>query len=180
MPTTVNVAAADGTTVAIQQRINNVTFADLGASSPITFTTSGDLTVSGTTTLGANYSIISAGFSRSGHTILDGVVSGGKLIKIGTGMLDFNNSGNTFGTDNQVSLEVWGSTQNTATSMVVSMVRTGTPFGVGDIKLNPGTMIRLFDASNIATQKVTAASDDYGLSGLGIGYNIRSPNSPRS
>jgi hypothetical protein len=55
--------------------------------------------------------------------------------------------------------------------VVISTSLTGTPFGVGDINLMPGTMIRLADASNIASQKVTAASDPWALSGVSFAYN---------
>ena len=159
----------------IMQRINNLTIADLGANSPIflNFSQQG-ITVAGTTTLGANSNIIGSTFGVATQTIFEGQVVGGangKLIKVGNGGLTFANGTNTFGTDGQIGLDVWASTQNTATSVVISTSLTGTPFGAGDINLMPGTMIRLADASNIANQKVTAASDDWAISGVSFGYN---------
>ncbi|MCX6839395.1 MAG: autotransporter-associated beta strand repeat-containing protein, partial [Verrucomicrobia bacterium] len=159
------------------QRINNLTIADLGANSPIYLDlVQNGLTVTGTTSLGANTTFINSAFGASNQSILEGVVSGagavgGKLVKTGNGGLTFANGANTFGTDGAIGLEVWASTQNTATGAVMSTSLTGTPFGVGDINLLPGTLIRLAAASNIANQKVISNSDAWGYSGVSIGYN---------
>jgi hypothetical protein len=149
--------------------------ADLGANSPIylNFSQNG-ITVTGTTSLGANSTFFGSTFGTANQTILEGIVSGaasGKLVKYGNGGLMFANGGNTFGTDGQIGLEVWPSTQNTATSLIGSISLTGTPFGAGDINLLPGGMIRLADASNIANQKVYATSDDYAFAGVSFAYN---------
>ncbi|OYW21818.1 MAG: hypothetical protein B7Z52_00370, partial [Burkholderiales bacterium 12-64-5] len=159
----------------IMQRINNLTIADLGADSPIylTFSQNG-ITVTGTTTLGANSNVINSAFGVANQSILEGQVVGGasgKLIKAGNGGLMFANGTNSFGTAGQTGLEVWASTQNTATSLIGSTTLTGTPFGAGDINLLPGTLIRLAAAGNIANQKVTATSDAMGFSGVSFGYN---------
>jgi autotransporter-associated beta strand protein len=95
----------------------------------------------------------------------------GRLVKYGNGGLFFASGTNTFGTNNQIGLEVLPTTQNTATSLIGSISLTGTPFGVGDINLTPGTQIRLADASNIASQKVYATSDSWALAGVSFGYN---------
>ena len=170
---------------AVYQRINNLTFATLtevgaaGGSNArslvqANFNQAG-IRVSGTTTLGANSNAMNVAFSGMGMVMLDGPVSGGaggRLIKTGNGMLFFNNSGNTFGADGKVGLEVWASTQNTATSIVGSTLRgAGSPFGVGDINLLPGTMIRLAAASNISGQKVYSYSDNIGISGVSFAYH---------
>ena len=48
-------------------------------------------------------------------------------------------------------------------SIVGTTVRgTGTPFGVGDVNLLPGTMIRLADSANIASQKQVRANEKIG------------------
>lgn len=86
-------------------------------------------------------------------------------------MLFLNNGTSDFGTSGKVGLEVWGSVQNTATSIVGTTARSGTPFGVGDISLLPGSMLRLADASNISAQRVVANSDILGLAGVSFGYH---------
>jgi autotransporter-associated beta strand protein len=163
---------------AFMQRINNLTIADLGANSPIYLDlVQNGLTVTGTTSLGANTTFINSAFGASNQSILEGVVSGagnvgGKLVKTGNGGLFFLNAANTFGLAGQTGLEVWASTQNTATGLIgTTVLGAGTPFGVGDINLLPGTLIRLADAANIAGQKVTSNSDAWGYSGVSIGYN---------
>jgi len=170
---------------AVYQRINNLTFATLtevGAAGgsdarslvQVNFSQAG-IRVSGTTTLGANSNAMNVAFSGMGMVMLDGVVAGGaggRLIKTGNGMLFFNNAANSFGADGKIGLEVWASTQNTATSIVGSTLRgPGNPFGVGDVNLLPGTMIRLAAASNIAGQKVYAYSDTIGISGVSFAYH---------
>ncbi|MGC3968307.1 MAG: autotransporter-associated beta strand repeat-containing protein [Pirellulales bacterium] len=161
---------------AVQQKISSLTFADLGVRSPVfvNFSTAG-ITVAGSTTLGANSNAVNVSFGSVGMVMFDGQVTGGtagRLIKTGNGMLFLNSGTNTFGTANQVGFEAWGSTQNTATSIIGTTFRgTGTPFGVGDINLLPGSMIRLADAANIAGQTVFAYSDILGISGVSFGYH---------
>ena len=142
-------------TTPIQEGIFGLNVADLGARSPITVSfPSSEITVGGggATTLGADSTAFNVTFGNAGQVEFDGVVSGaatGSVIKVGNGTLDFNNTANTFGTAGQVGLQVWASTANTATSLVTSMVRTGNPFGVGNITVLPGAAIRLADPSNI-------------------------------
>ncbi|WP_397384725.1 autotransporter-associated beta strand repeat-containing protein, partial [Prosthecobacter sp.] len=162
------------------QRINNLTIADLGANSPIylNFVQNG-ITVTGTTTLGANSNFIGSSFGAANQSILEGLVVGGangKLVKYGNGGLFLANGVNTFGTDGQIGLEIWPSTQNTATSIVGSISLTaGTAttgvFGVGDINILAGGQLRLADIGNIAFQKVTAVSDDWAFGGIAFGNN---------
>ena len=153
-------------------RFGNLVLADLGASTPITLSTTGNVTFAGTTTLGANNNVFYTQFYNAGRTILEGVVSGGRITKLGAGSLEFMSSANTFGTAGQLGLDVYANNRNDATSTVQSLTRTGTPFGVGDIVLNPGSVINILSAANIAAQKVVSKSDGNALSGLVVGYNI--------
>ncbi|WP_395731061.1 beta strand repeat-containing protein, partial [Prosthecobacter sp.] len=100
----------------------------------------------------------------------------GKMVKYGNGGLFLANGANTFGTNGQIGLEIWASTQNTATSIVGSTSLTaGTAttgvFGVGDINILAGGQLRLADIGNIAFQKVTAVSDDWAFGGIAFGNN---------
>lgn len=147
------------------QQINNLTFTDLGASSP-TGLSMGNIYVAGTTTLGAHDNQIESFFNTFSSTVFGGLVQGGTISKFGNGTMLMAGTANTYaGTViNQ------GGT-NTATSILGSLTRTGTPFGVGPITINPGAMLRLADASNIAQNVVTLKSDGASLGGLAIAYN---------
>ena len=149
-----------------------VNFSNLGAGTALTLTTGGNLYFTGATSFGASNNVINAGFDNSGRTIFTGAVTGGKFTKLGNGSVEFSNPNNSFGTAGQVGIDVYASDINTATSVVQSLARTGTPFGVGDIVLNPGTALSILSASNIANQKVTAKTDGFGLSGLLLSYSV--------
>ncbi len=158
-----------------QQRFNNLTFADLGPNSAARLDSSGNITVGGTTTLSPFTSVVRVSYFNNGQNIFEGpVVGSGKLVKIGTAVLGLSSPNNTFGTDNQISLEVYPAERgDNAGSTVASLTRTGTPFGVGDVRLLPGSNLRLADPSNIsATQKVLALSDGLGLSAVGFAFNV--------
>ncbi len=161
---------------AIVQKIGSLTLATLGVRSPVflNFSQAG-ITVAGTTTLGDYSNAVNVSFGGMGMAMFDGAVTGGaggRLIKTGNGMLFLNGGSGTFGADGLIGLEVWGNVQNTATSIVGTTFRgTGTPFGVGDINVLPGAMIRLADAANITNQKVYAYSDLIGLAGVSFGYH---------
>jgi autotransporter-associated beta strand protein len=162
----------------VVQKITSLTVADLGVRSPVTtnFSTGG-ITVAGATTLGANSNAVNVSFGNLGLVSFDGQVTGGaggRLFKTGNGLLFLNSGTNSFGSSaaGAIGLEVWGSTQNTATSIVGTTFRgTGTPFGVGDINLLPGSMIRLADAANISSQIVNAYSDILGIAGVSFAYH---------
>ncbi len=171
---------------AIMQRINNLTFADLGANSPIVLNFSQNgITVGGTTTLGANSNAIGSSFGAANQVILEGQVVGGangKLIKYGNGGLFFANSHQHLRNrrpDRPRSLGV--DAEHRHQRHRHHFARPGTPFGVGDVNLLPGTKIRLADASNIAAQKVTATSDAWALARrlLRLQQQRRSPDASR-
>lgn len=169
-------AAMTNANQAVMQRIDSLAFADLGARSPVflNFSQAG-IGVRNTTTLGANSNAVNVSFGNFlGMVMFDGKVTGGadgRLIKTGNGMLFLNGTNSDFGTAGKVGLEVWGSVQNTATSIVGTTARSGTPFGAGDVNLLPGAMLRLADSSNISAQRVFANSDILGLAGISFGYH---------
>src|SRR5207248_2772273 len=70
----------DNNNNAFLQRINNLTFADLGPRSPIVFTNNG-IYVAGTTTLGANNNVFNTVFNTISNSVLAGQVTGGTLTK---------------------------------------------------------------------------------------------------
>jgi autotransporter-associated beta strand protein len=126
------------------------------------------LWVRGTTTLAPEARINSTfnGFSQS--TLAGKVTGTGGIQKFGNGaitVLDGTNdySGGTI---------IWGTTIATAVSTVASGFRgTGTPFGSGDIQIQPGGLLRLADNANIASNAVYLRSDSYGLGGLALAHN---------
>lgn len=147
------------------QRINNLTFADLGPLSPVGLAL-GNIYVAGTTTLGSHDNYIEGFFNTYSSSVFAGLVQGGTLTKFGNGTMLMAGSANTYAATviNQ------GGT-NTASSIFGSLTRSGTPFGSGTITINPGAMLRLADASNIAQNAVTLKSDGVALGGLAIAYN---------
>ncbi len=154
----------------LTQHINNLTFADLGAGSPISLTLGSGVYVDNTTTLGAHDNILDSYFNQAASSVLGGKVQGGTLIKYDNGTLLLAGSANTYA----ATVINEGGT-NTASSILGSLTRTGTPFGTGSITINPGGMLRIADASNIASNVVTMNSDGEGLAGIAIAYNSATP-----
>ena len=98
--------------------------------------------------------IISVSFGSPGNTTLGGQVTGGTLTKYGNGILLLAATNN-----NYAATIINEDATNTATSIVGSLTRTGTPFGTGPITVNPGAMLRIADPSNISGNLVTVLSD---------------------
>lgn len=131
--------------------------------------------VRGTTTL-APEARINGTFSGFAQTTLAGPVTGvGGLIKYGNGTTTLLNTAN----DYAGGTVIWGSQSGssntgngTATSTVASALRgPGTPFGTGDIQIQPGGHLRIADNANIASNAVYLRSDGYGIGGIGIAHN---------
>jgi autotransporter-associated beta strand protein len=161
-------AQIDNNSSAYLQRLNNLTFPDLGAGKPIELTNTG-LSIPGTTTLGSATSTIflNTTFGNPGGSVLGGLVTGGRLVKYGNGGLLLAGTAN-----NYASTVINQSTVNTATSIVGSLTRTGTPFGSGPITVNPGGELRVMAPGNISGNAVTLKSDGVALAGIGISANI--------
>ncbi len=160
-------------------RVGNLTVAnDPGApamdgNGVIALTLQSGLWVSGTTTLSPQARINSTfnGFSQS--TLAGQVTGGGGVIeKFGNGALTLLNGANNY----SGGTTIHGSTNATAVSAVASAFRgSGTPFGSGNITVNPGGLLRLADNANIASNAVTMKSDGYGLAGIGLAHNSALP-----
>lgn len=129
--------------------------------------------VRGTTTL-APEARINGTFSGFAQSTLAGPVTGtGGLIKFGNGTTTLLNPAN----DYAGGTTIWGSTINTASSVVASGLRgAGTPFSTGDIQIQPGGHLRVADNANIASNAVYLRSDGYGLGGIGIAHNSALPS----
>ena len=165
------------------QRINNLTIENAGSAGAggalaamngngvIGFVLQSGIWVDGTTTLipQALFNSTFNGFAQS--TFAGQVTEAGPaaaLQKFGNGTMTLLNGTNNY-TGGTV---IQGSTAGTATSIIASGFRgTGTPFGTGDITVNPGALLRISDTANIASNVVNLYSDGMGLAGLGIGYN---------
>lgn len=151
---------------AFAQHINNLTIADLGPNNPISATIGSPLYVDGTTSLGAHDNYIDNFFNGSASAVFGGLVQGGTLTKFNNGTLLLAGTANTY-----AGTVINAGGANTASSIVGSLTRTGTPFGNGSITINPGGMLRIADLSNIAGNVVTMKSDGVGLGGISIAYN---------
>lgn len=124
----------------------------------------------GTTTLipQATFNMTFSGFAQStfeGQVTQNGVSD---LEKFGNGTMTLLNGTNNYtgGTT------IWGTTIAQQVSTVASGFRgTGTPFGTGDIKIQPGGLLRVADNANIASNAVYLRSDGYALGGLGLAHN---------
>ena len=137
-----------------------------GTNKPIALQLGGNVYVEGTTTLGANDNYVNATFGVS-NNVFGGLVQGGRLTKFGNAALLLSGTANTYG-----STVINESTANTATSILGSLTRTGSPFGSGPITINPGGMLRVMDPSNIAGNAVSLRSDGISLGGIAISGNI--------
>jgi autotransporter-associated beta strand protein len=144
----------------------------MNGNSSISLNLQSGLWVRGTTTLGQE-AVINSSFDGFAQSTLAGKVTGSDLVKYGNGaitMLDGTND-YTGGTT------IWGTTNNTAASVVASAFRgTGSPFGAGDIQIQPGGLLRIADNANIASNAVYLRSDGYGLGGIGVAHNGVLPN----
>jgi hypothetical protein len=151
---------------------NSAGSAAMNGNSSITLNLQSGLWVRGTTTLGQE-AVINSSFDGFAQSTLAGKVTGSDLVKYGNGaitMLDGTND-YTGGTT------IWGTTNNTAASVVASAFRgTGSPFGAGDIQIQPGGLLRIADNANIASNAVYLRSDGYGLGGIGVAHNGVLPN----
>lgn len=75
-------------------------------------------------------------------------------------------------TNSYTATTINAASQNDATSIVGSLVRTGTPFGSGTITVDKsGGMLRIADPSNISGNLVNLNSDGTGLAGIAVAYN---------
>ncbi len=124
--------------------------------------------VSGTTTL-APEARINGSFNGFSQSTLAGKVTGaGGIIKFGNGALTLLDPTN----DYAGGTTIWGTTIATAVSTVASAYRgAGTPFGTGDIQIQPGGHLRIADSANIASNAIYLRSDAYGLGGIGLAHN---------
>lgn len=149
------------------QWINNLTLASISARTPVVATISNGITVGGTTTLAGVNNIFNITFVNAPSVVLAGKVSGGLLTKYGNATLLVSS-----GLNDYAGTIINAADVNTATSIVGSLTRTGTPFGSGKpITVNPGALLRIADPSNIATNAVTLNSDGQGLAGISLAYN---------
>lgn len=154
-------------------RIKNLTIGNSAGSvamtgnSSITLNLQSGIWVRGTTTL-AQEAVINSTFDGFGQSTLAGQVTGQDFVKYGNGTVTLLN-----GTNNYVGgTTIWGTTNLTRVSTVASALRgTGTPFGAGDIQIQPGGLLRIADNANIASNAVYLRSDAYGLGGIGIAHN---------
>lgn len=140
----------------------------MNGNSTITLELQSGLWVRGTTTL-APEARINGTFNGFSQSTLAGVVTGaGGLIKFGNGATTLLNPNNNYA----AGTTIWGSTNATAVSTVASAYRgAGTPFGTGDIQIQPGGMLRVADNANIASNAVYLRSDAYGLGGFALAHN---------
>ena len=163
----------------VLQHVKSLTFADLGANAGPTGGSYRDgvslllfsMYVNGTTALGAHANNIQVDFGNPGNSVLGGQVTGGQLNKYGNGLLFMASGTNNY----SGGTVIWAQGINTATSIVGSLTRTGTPFGTGDITINPGAQLRIADVSNISGNNVTLKTDGGGLGGIGLAYNGVAP-----
>jgi autotransporter-associated beta strand protein len=165
-------AAAQSVRIADLTIGNSAGSAAMNGNSSITLNLQSGLWVRGTTTLGQE-AVINSTFDGFAQSTLAGKVTGSDLVKYGNGaitMLDGTND-YTGGTT------IWGAVNNTAASTVASAFRgAGTPFGAGDIQIQPGGLLRIADNANIASNAVYLRSDGYGLGGIGVAHNGVLPN----
>lgn len=158
-------------------RIQNLTFENAGGAAAmngngvITLALQNGIWVNGTTTINpqAAFNMTFNNFAQS--TFAGQITEAGgasDIEKFGNGTMTFLNGSNNYtgGTT------IWGTTAATASSIVASGFRgAGTPFGTGDITVNPGGLLRITDNANIASNAVYLKSDGIGLAGLGIAHN---------
>lgn len=147
---------------------NSASAVAMTGNSSITLTMQSGMWVRGTTTL-APEARINATFNGFSQSTLAGLVTGdGGIIKFGNGAVTLLGPNN----DYSGGTVIWGSTNATAVSTVASGLRgAGTPFGTGDIQIQPGGLLRIADNANIAANSVYLRSDAYGLGGIGIAHN---------
>lgn len=140
----------------------------MNGNSTITLALQSGLWVRGTTTL-APEARINGTFNGLSQSTLAGLVTGaGGIQKYGNGAITVLNGANDFAGGTTI----WGTTNATAVSTVASAFRgVGTPFGVGDINIQPGGLLRIADNANIASNAVYLRSDAYGLGGIGLANN---------
>ncbi|MDB6120926.1 MAG: Autotransporter-associated beta strand repeat protein, partial [Verrucomicrobiaceae bacterium] len=174
---------ANGDIANVLQHVKSLTFADLGAAGGPTGVNGSNrdgvtlqlmmMYVNGTTALGAHSNNIQVDFggAGNGNSVLGGQVTGGILNKYGNGGLLMASGTNSY----SGGTVIWPQGNNTATSFLGSLIRTGTPFGTGPITANPGSILRIADPSNISGNAVTILSDGQGLSGIGLAYNGAPP-----
>ena len=129
--------------------------------------------VRGTTTLSPEAKL-NATFNGLAQSTFAGPITGtGAVEKFGNGTITFLNGSN----DYAGGTIIWGTTNATATSIVASGLRgSGTPFGAGDIQVQPGGLLRFADNANIASNISYVRSDAYGLGGIGIAHNSTLPD----
>ena len=147
---------------------NSAGAAAMNGNGVISLTLQSGIWVRGTTTLAPEARINGTfnGFSRS--TLAGPVTGAGGIIKYGNGALILLDGSNNYA----AGTTIWGTTNATAVSTVGSGYRgAGTPFGTGDIEVQPGGLLRIADNANLASNAVYLRSDGYGLGGLGIGHN---------
>ncbi|MBX7209625.1 MAG: autotransporter-associated beta strand repeat-containing protein [Verrucomicrobiaceae bacterium] len=163
--------------VAQYVRINNLTIANAAGAAAmnnngvIALALQSGIWVGGTTTLSTQARLNST-FNGMSQTTLAGIVTGAVIEKFGNGAITLLNGANNY----SGGTIIHGAAAATATSAVASGFRgTGTPFGTGDITINPGGVLRLADNANIASNAVTMKSDDIGLAGIGIAHNAALP-----
>ncbi|EDY17460.1 autotransporter-associated beta strand repeat protein [Chthoniobacter flavus Ellin428] len=156
----------DTNNASISQHIASLTMADLGAEKPIALTLSNGVYVEGTTTLGTNnqFNVVFQNFSSS---TFGGLVQGGTLNKYGNATLLMAGTANTY-----AATVINEAAANTATSIVGSLTRSGSPFGSGPITINPGAELRIMDPSNIAGNTVNLKTDGEGIGGIGLAVTM--------
>lgn len=155
-------------------RIQNLTFENAGGATAmngngvISLALQSGLWVDGTTTLNEQ-AVFNSSFNGFAQSTFAGQVTGAAdLEKFGNGTMTLLNGTNNYSGGTLIQ----GTTNATATSVVASGFRgVGTPFGTGDITVNPGGLLRIADNLNIASNVVNLRSDGVGLAGLGIAHN---------
>ena len=83
------------------------------------------------------------------------VVTGGALTKFGNGTLLLAGTNN-----NYAQTIINADTNNSASSVLASLTRTGTPFGTGPITVNPGSLLRIVTLPGLLLQKITTKEPD--------------------
>ena len=146
---------------------NSAGSAAMNGNSSITLNLQSGLWVRGTTTL-AQEAVINSTFDGFAQSTLAGKVTGSDFVKYGNGAVTMLGGTN----DYTGGTTIWGTTNNTAASAVASAFRgTGTPFGTGDIQIQPGGLLRMADNANIASNAIYLRSDGIGLGGIGLAHN---------
>lgn len=167
-------ASLNNNGVANYVHIQNLTFengggaATMNGNGVIALSLQNGIWVDGTTTLipQATFNMTFNNFAQS--TFAGQVTGAADLEKFGNGTMTLLNGTNNYSGGTLIR----GTTNNTAVSIVASGYRgAGTPFGTGQIDVNPGGLVRIADPANIASNVVNLQSDGMGLAGLGIGYN---------